>query len=498
MLKYLVMFLCLFCFSCATQPGKYAPNNNKNIAVSNTSAGTVEIYNKYHTKSPLNMLGNSMPEPDLDIRPDEPLIITINPQLQSFQTNNRKLLYKNFKLFLPKLKIIRFTDNMDLKVVKNEELMLARKNEEIKNLKKNPPPIKLAGKKKRTLLRTKPSSSKTARKSAKTNVTPILKQKTSTDAIKTKTYAKPYKNIISRENDSIIISFKGLGWVYEGTDNMPAPTDGIEYKGKDYSNNKTSFTFKAHKIGVYLLKFIKQDNNTATSINRNIKVQVVKDADFSKMLTAGNNTSRLENANFQADYTIPDDLYKSGDFKDALREYLRIYNSNDPYLNERIAHLYFNEKEYEAALKYWKLNLQPDNEYYREAMEGTLLCAVKLDDIVEVSKTIENYKNILDKSNSLKEEDNLFAAAKTLYKNNRTKFAIELLNTYIKNYLKGRYIDAVYFYLGSLYENDKGIRDLKKSLMFYEKVYNDYTGSAYYTRAYERINYIRRHFFDIR
>lgn len=484
MLKYSVVFFCLLCFSCVTQFKNYSPETNK-----------VEIYNKNKVKESLKVIRpdnteivKKLPLPNLDIQFNTPLVFSIPLPVSSVQLNKRQLLSESFKLFLPKLNSISLSYSLN-SAEKDEEVMLAEANAKIKYSKTKLPVLKTA--KERT-------KNAVVKKKEKYISTPAVKQKGNTVRKKSEISAKPYKNIISRPNDSIIISFNGLGWIYEGLEGNLAEPNGITYKGKDYSSDRTSFTFKAQKVGTYLLKFIKQDNDTAISTNKIVRLKVVKDADFSSMLMAEKNAGQPENLSKEGDYTVPDNLYKRGAFAEALREYLKIYNSNDHYLNERIALLYFKEKEYGVALKYWKRNLKSDNKYYKNALEGTILCAAKLDNIVEVSKTIENYKNTLDKSNSLREEKILFNTAQALYQNNRTKFAIELLNVYIKNYLKGRYLDAAYFYLGDIYETNRSLRDLKKSLSFFQKVYEDYTDSEYYSMAVERIDYIKRHFFDIR
>ena len=490
MLKYLLVFFCLFCFSCATQRVNYIEKTKKRPSPQSSKVNTFELYNEggeYKTRadSKETAIQKKLPVPLLDLNEVKPLIYSIPLPLSAVRLKHSKLLLIRVTLFRPELE--------SMGPINNEESMLARVNTEVGYFKKSVPSIKTVKKKPKTVYR-KITNAKPRNIAKETDIQEgggITRDKKEVPAI-------PYKNIFSRPKDSIIITFKGLGWVYDGLEGKAGSSKGIDYKGKDYRNNKTSFNFKTNKRGTYLLKFVKQDNSAASNIKKKVKVNVVKEEDFFKILNTEYKSEQAGNANINTDYTVPDNLYKRGNFKDALNEYLKRYNEDDPYLNNQIALIYLEDKSYQAALKYWRHNLEPSNRYYREALAGTILCAAKLDDIAIISRVIENYKSNATQFSSADEEKYLFETAQALYKNGRTKFAVELLNTYIKRYLNGKYADAVYYYLGNLYENDREIRDLKKSLAFYKKVYNEYTGSAYYSSAYSRIEYIKRHFFDIR
>ncbi len=305
-----------------------------------------------------------------------------------------------------------------------------------------------------------------------------------------------FKNIVSRPEDSIIISFTGRGWLYKGLvndKNNKSGIKGIEYGGKEYNNKKTTFTFKAPALGTYDIEFIKQDNSSGKNVSRIIQLKVVPEADFDKYLAEAKNTDRIKRINFDPDIRAADNLYKRGSYRDALNEYLKVYDSNNSYLNQKIADIYFRQKEYDAALKYWEHNLEKKNIYYGEALAGTMMSAAAVDDIAKISEYLESFWK-LPESNG----EAVFFTAGELYKHGRIKFALELFDNYIRNYPAGEQIDAVYFYLGKIYEEAADVRNLKKSLYYYGKVYNNYSGSSYYLTAGRRIRYIKRHFFDIR
>ncbi|NOY09825.1 MAG: hypothetical protein GXP33_13395 [Spirochaetes bacterium] len=317
-----------------------------------------------------------------------------------------------------------------------------------------------------------------------------------------------FRHIVSRPKDSIIISFTGRGWLYKGlvnnknSKNNKSGIKAIQYGGKEYNNEKTTFNFKASALGNYDIEFIKQDNSSGKNESRIVQLKVVPEADFDKYLAEAKNTDRIKRSKLDPDISAADNLYKMGSYRAALNEYLKVYDSNNSYLNQKIADIYFNEKEYDAALKYWEHNLDKKNIYYSEALAGTMMSAAAVDDIARIFEYLESFEklpeNNAETDNQIKKEEAVFFTAGELYKHGRIKFALKLFDNYIRNYPAGEQLDAVYFYLGKIYEEAADVRNLKKSLYYYGKVYNNYSGSSYYLAAGKRIRYIKRHFFDIR
>ncbi len=98
---------------------------------------------------------------------------------------------------------------------------------------------------------------------------------------------------------------------------------------------------------------------------------------------------------------------------------------------------------------------------------------------------------------SLNDEE-LLAAAQWYEANKRFSDAIAFLEEFIRKYPAYGAIDSIYFRLGKMYETPSDAMNIRKARICYKKVYDDFPLSSFAESAKERLQYIDRHFFNIR
>ncbi len=357
--------------------------------------------------------------------------------------------------------------------------------------------------------------------------------KTTSSENKISSSLSPEREIFAKVNDRIEISYDGNGWIYTGFERENNRKDkkekAIIFLNKKVTGNKSIFVFKPQELGIYILKFMNQDNKTGNSTYRYIKLKVVSDEEFEKILSSnekGNeNTNestmlqggisseksngtegKSENKNWEiiksADY-----FFDNKDYTNALHLYLKNYTPENRYLNDRIAQIYFFQKSYEVAEKYWKRNLENNTKkydtYYWRAIVGITKIAAVTNNIVTLIEYMDNFTHLGDSSGASGysvddyERDYCFII-KNLTGHKRYDIALHMGKSFLSRFPESLYMDEIYYYMGMIYENSEKYRDLEQALVYYKKIYNNYPASKFYFKAKERIDYIMRHFFYVR
>ncbi|MBA7711758.1 hypothetical protein ES703_120724 [subsurface metagenome] len=188
------------------------------------------------------------------------------------------------------------------------------------------------------------------------------------------------------------------------------------------------------------------------------------------------------------------------ELESALVEFIKDYREGSPYLNDRIAAIYSRTGRHEAAVKYYRRNLEAAGEYADRAVLGLIRSALALEDPVLL---LDQLQSFLDLDPILIEQD-LVAIARFQLKSGHYSAALNLFDEYLKRYLAGpaadssAYLDEVYFLIAQAFEQDCPQRDLKKARDFYQSVYDEFPESSFAGRSYQRIRYLDRYFFHIR
>ena len=294
------------------------------------------------------------------------------------------------------------------------------------------------------------------------------------------------KHVYAVPEDVIAVSMGGTGWIYLGEREKKK---GITFKARKNSSRATEFVFRTQKLGEYHLQFQQQDLFTGEERWQEVRVSVVKEERFAEILSAKQSGEEEDPEIMDASpkgYILADTYYKEGRKKEALAEYLRNYAEGDPRINERIAHLSFEQEKYEQAELYWRKNLYEDGIYREKAVAGIIRTAVRLDDV----KVFEKMLPELFAIDTIPTYEPLLEGARFQIEKGNTASAANILETFLTRYYDHEKADWAYFSLGNLHEKAGAFRDFKKAKYYYRVVLNDFPASSYWDRAEERIRYI--------
>ena len=303
-----------------------------------------------------------------------------------------------------------------------------------------------------------------------------------------------HRELFARRGDQIGIDLKGRGWIYLGLD--PGSGEGIDYLSSRYSQNKSSFSFKAVEYGAYKLSFQFQDNQQAVLRSQVVHIEVLPDDDFAAALEL----QQQGLAPRQITVTEPEPgpridkaeaLFSLGEYELALIEFTRNMRSGDPYLNDRLAACYEATGEHLAAVKYYRENFSLSGEYGDRAALGMIRAGVALKDPQLLTEVLPSLFTL--ESGDIGSA--LLEVARFQIEGGRYATAIEALRQYTNRYPEGRQLDEVYYRLARIYEVASPYRDLELSRDYYELLYDNFPESAYAERAEKRLNYLDRHFF---
>jgi len=299
------------------------------------------------------------------------------------------------------------------------------------------------------------------------------------------------RTVFARRGDDIQIVFNKPGWIFSGFSDDTAE-HGLSFVSKDSKAEKTLFTFKADEFGAFGLEFQLQDNSAGKIRKESITVKVVTEDEFSSIMD--NSTIANDTEKIVKDLSFANKLYELGQYRNALTEYLKQYQGDDSFLNNRLADIYFLLKDYRRAIHYWKKNINGSDTYKKLAVAGLSKAYMKTDNF----NSLVSHMRYLFNNNTVPQEDELLSLAKYFTSRNADKLSLELLNEYMQSYPFGNNVDEIYYLLGSLYEKETDFRNFKKSRYYYQKILSDYPESMYADRARDRVDYLNRHFFYVR
>jgi tetratricopeptide (TPR) repeat protein len=303
-----------------------------------------------------------------------------------------------------------------------------------------------------------------------------------------------HRDLFARRGDQIGIDLEGRGWIYLGSN--PGSGEGIDYLSNQYSQAKSSFSFKALEYGTYTLSFQFQDNQNGILRNQIVHIEVLPDADFRAAL-------ELQQQGFESQQitvTEPgpgpwidkaETLFSLGEYELALIEFTRNMRSGDPYLNDRLAACYEATGEHLAAVKYYRENLSQSGEYGDRAALGMIRAGVALKDPQLLTEVLPSLFTL----ESGEIGSALLEVARLQTEGGRYETAIEALRQYMNRYPDGSRLDEVYYRLALIYEVDSPYRDLNLSRDYYELLYDNFPESPYSERAGQRLDYLDRYFF---
>ena len=317
----------------------------------------------------------------------------------------------------------------------------------------------------------------------------------STDTAQKKPDASAYgrlREIFARVGDDLQVGLDGPGFLFLGFPDRSPDGDGMSFKGKETRDGKTWFTFRALKLGTFDLDFLRQDNTTGSSARETVRVHVVSDADFSAAVAQG--PAQGQSPAEAGDPAFADRLSGLGQYEAALAELLKGYRDGNPDLNGRIAQLYLRTGAYDAAAKYFSKNITAPSPYGDSAVIGLVRVAIARKDQADLLSLLR--KLLLAKDPGL--EETLIAAARFEKERLEIGVGIDLASEYELRYPAGKWRDEADFILAQLLEANSPFRDISRARATYRGILDQHPESVFAPAARDRVEYIDRHFFQVR
>ena len=327
------------------------------------------------------------------------------------------------------------------------------------------------------------------------------------------------RSIVARQGDAVSISLEGRGWLYLGEKNEKG---GVEFLSRTTNDISSLFIFETSEPGDYSLMFQYQDFLTGSTASEEIAVKVAAKTDGT---AAASNTfpagSGLAAATLKSAETAPapvpekpaeprqpggtlalmdvkklaEEYIKDRRYGDALNLYLKHEQEADPEITDGIARLYVRLNEPGKAREYFQKNRILENTLYREKAVAGLMgigLAQKNQEIIDAN--LEPFLSI----SKIPVDAGIKSLAEHQLAAGYDSAALKTLETYLIKYPGGEALDWVYFTLGNLYETSTIVKDYVKSREYYYKVAEGFPLSLFWDRAKDRIQYLNRHFFNIR
>ena len=150
---------------------------------------------------------------------------------------------------------------------------------------------------------------------------------------------------------------------------------------------------------------------------------------------------------------------------------------------------------YDQALAFWLKNYgSSEEEYSQKALSGIVRSCIALDDY----STLRRYFNFSNDVNRLKEEIDRLALARYLLDKKDYYKARDILEELAHDFSGSTLMDEILFLTGRLYEEKSELRDFKRAVDAYARVYRDFPDSSLSQAAYEKSRLLDRHIFKIR
>jgi hypothetical protein len=306
--------------------------------------------------------------------------------------------------------------------------------------------------------------------------------------------ATKVREVFARVGDEIEIVMDGAGYLFLGF--ADRQTDSMTFKARSVKDGRTSFTFKALRLGTWDLDFQQQDAATGTSRVEGVRVVVLEEEEFAAAVQrqASGETSEVLSALETGRVEWAEKLVALGKARQAVAEYLKGYREGNPDLNDRIAALYAATDDEAAAEKYWKKNVGAAAPYGDRAVVGLARLAVGSGDL---DGYLAWHRQLL----AVTAEpigDVLVDAALAARELGDAGLGIDLLAEYGRRYPDGARLDEAAFVTAQLLESESPFRDLKRSRDLYDALLRQFPESAHAAEASERLRYLDRHFFTVR
>ena len=187
-------------------------------------------------------------------------------------------------------------------------------------------------------------------------------------------------------------------------------------------------------------------------------------------------------------------LSAAGSYPAAVAELLKGYKEGNPAVNDQIAGLYMRMGSWDAAEKYFDRNVSPQNAFTTNAVVGLVRIAVAQNDQQGLLAALRQFLALKDSSM----EEPLIQAVRMEKARSEIGMALDLAGEYVRRFPDGSWRDEADYLSAQLLEADSQFRDIARARDLYSGILSDHPESTFADAARQRVQYIDRHFYQVR
>lgn len=308
----------------------------------------------------------------------------------------------------------------------------------------------------------------------------------------------PSRSVTIKKNQYLEVIYPGSGWVYLGENDE---TEFLRYFGRKRNSGKTSFTLRARDEGKTIIHFYKNDSLTGQYIDDYLEViisgsdkseskitapsyeEIVPPAPKSRKKlsekTSSNNVEKNEIAESSSIDINPYGSYETGNQNDLNKNSIN---------NENKKRNLSDTKEDDIATVIQKSDTSEKRDKNKKIYKNESSA-----NNFESSDKNQNDENINTEGLT---SDELLSKAQECFNNKEYEKTLELLDAFFNKATEK--IDSGLFLQAQTYESNSSVKNIKNALDTYETIVKDYPQSINWAKAYERMTYLKRFYFNIR
>ena len=314
----------------------------------------------------------------------------------------------------------------------------------------------------------------------------------------------------ARVGDRLELTLPDEGWIYLG--DLRGQASGLSYRERNIGEGATSFTFRALRLGEFLLEFQLQDHRTGGEQRQHLAVSIVTPSELVRILASGgvSDGSAPGESERTAAIEEADRLYDDRLMELALAAYERVAaavpapGTADPHLDSRLGTLYALRGEWNRAQLHWEriLALSDDESatgttsvgsYRIDARLGVINAAIARGD---ASAVAANSAQLLELPSNDAVGEVANDAAALLHEAELWEPALLILRTRLHRG-SSRWEAETRFRLASVLESGWSGRDLREARTQYLLVAQTFPASRFARPALDRVRYLDRNYFVV-
>lgn len=297
------------------------------------------------------------------------------------------------------------------------------------------------------------------------------------------------------------VTYPGTGWVYLGE---TGNNELLKYQGRKVENSQTTFTLRSVAEGITTLHFYKNDILTGKYIDDFLEVTIsgtkaedtkhviapsYADIVPERLLSSENENNASEDDEIEEEINLPQNKPKSEFSTENYSQKHDVEKVKEQNRHSSVTKHSDEDFSGQTKIQQTESSSSQNGKNIRSANKTSL----KEEKPVETES--EQKQSFADETENLSAEELLDEAKKSFARKEYAK-TLNLLDSFFdKTVIK---VDEGLYLRGQTLEAKSEVRNIKAALEAYETIVNKYPQSTMWSKANERITYLKRFYFNIR